>query len=189
MLCSLDPTVTYCPRALCNAPVLKESNDEYERLRICPVCGYSFCVYCRRTYHGTKSRCVFNHASSIVEKYVNGSDEEKRVLESKYGRSNVKKLVEVWLEEQANAKWIQENSTRCPDCQVRMLSALIAKRNDTLKSIWVQLDIERSIGCAHMTCARCSCHFCFRCGSRLSARDPVCHSGSTLVSREAARLG
>lgn len=149
-----DPTVTYCPREACNAPVQKETDETYERLRICPACGYSFCVYCRRTYHGTKSRCVFSQASSIVDQFVNGTEQDKASLELKYGKNNVRKLVDAYLEEQANAKWIEDNSTRCPDCQ---------------------LDIERSFGCAHMTCARCACHFCFRCGVRLNARDPYAH--------------
>lgn len=117
-----DPTVTYCPRESCNAPVPKEKDDAYERLRICPKCSYTFCCYCRRTYHGTKSRCVFSQAESIVDKYVNGTEEEKTMLETRYGKTNVQKLVDTYLEEQANAKWIADNSTRCPDCQVRALS-------------------------------------------------------------------
>lgn len=114
----LDPTITYCPRSTCNAAVPKESDEEYERLRICPACQYSFCVYCRRTYHGTRSRCAFSQADSIVDKYVNGTDEEKAAVEVRYGKTNVQKLVEAYLEEQANSKWIADNSTRCPDCQV-----------------------------------------------------------------------
>lgn len=149
-----DPTITYCPRDGCNAPVAKELDEAYDRLRECSACGYSFCVYCRRTYHGTKSRCVFNQASTIIDKYVNGTEKEQADLEVRYGKTNVKKLVEVYLEEQANARWIESNTTRCPDCS---------------------LDVERSFGCAHMTCGRCSCHFCFRCGARLNAKDPYLH--------------
>jgi E3 ubiquitin-protein ligase RNF14 len=80
-------------------------------------------------YHGTKSRCVFNQASTIIDKYVNGTEKEQADLEIRYGKTNVKKLVEMYLEEQANARWIESNTTRCPDCS---------------------LDVERSFGCAHM---------------------------------------
>ena len=76
-------------------------------------------------YHGTKSRCVFSQASSIVDKYVNGDDVEKAALELRYGKTNLKRMVEMYLEEQANAAWIKQNTTNCPDCQ---------------------LDIERSMG-------------------------------------------
>ncbi|KAL7007429.1 hypothetical protein EMMF5_002893 [Cystobasidiomycetes sp. EMM_F5] len=58
-----------------------------------------------------------DQADSIVDKYVNGTDEEKAAVEVRYGKTNVQKLVEAYLEEQANSKWIADNSTRCPDCQ------------------------------------------------------------------------
>lgn len=144
--------------------------DEYERLRICPKCSYSFCMFCRRTYHGTRSRCAFSQSDSIVDAYVKGDDATKLALEKRYGKSNITKLVETYLEEQANAKWIADNSTRCPDCQV---SADYDGMQELRSSSLSQLDIERSMGCAHMTCSRCACHFCFRCGSRLNAKDPV----------------
>jgi E3 ubiquitin-protein ligase RNF14 len=76
-------------------------------------------------YHGTKSRCVFSQAATIVDKYVNGDDRERSILEARYGKTNIKRMVDMYLEEQANAAWIKENSTPCPNCQ---------------------LDIERSMG-------------------------------------------
>lgn len=31
------------------------------------------------------------------------------------------------------------------------------------------------MGCNHMICGVCSCHFCFLCGDGLSARNPYSH--------------
>lgn len=35
--------------------------------------------------------------------------------------------------------------------------------------------VEKSMGCNHMICGVCSCHFCFLCGDGLSARNPYSH--------------
>ncbi len=49
-----DPSIVHCPLSFCQAPVLKPDDAEegtgWERLRTCQECGYSFCVYCRRTW-------------------------------------------------------------------------------------------------------------------------------------------
>jgi IBR domain, a half RING-finger domain len=43
-----DPSLTYCPRGGCQAPVQKESEEAYDKLRICPKCTFAFCVFCRK---------------------------------------------------------------------------------------------------------------------------------------------
>ena len=57
---SEDPGMVHCPMSVCQTPVPKPPNvDEldgtgWDRLRTCPQCNYSFCVYCKRTW------CVFH---------------------------------------------------------------------------------------------------------------------------------
>lgn len=80
-------------------------------------------------------------------------DEEKQQIEIRYGKSVIKRLVDGYLEEKANAEWIDEHSTGCPSCGVR---------------------VEKSVGCNHMTCQRCQAHFCFRCGTSLKG-NPDAH--------------
>ena len=50
---------------------------------------------------------MFRSADSIVDKYVNADDAEKAALEHRYGKTNVRRLVDMYLEEQANAQWIK----------------------------------------------------------------------------------
>ena len=51
-----DPTVVHCPVAVCQAPVPKPSDIDdstesgWSRLRQCSRCGFSFCVFCKRTW-------------------------------------------------------------------------------------------------------------------------------------------
>lgn len=41
--------VTYCPRHTCGSPVILEGSST---AALCSVCGFAFCVTCRKTYHG-----------------------------------------------------------------------------------------------------------------------------------------
>lgn len=47
--------VVYCPRLTCGAAVIQEKSG---KAAMCSVCGFAFCVTCRKTYHGTES-CQF----------------------------------------------------------------------------------------------------------------------------------
>lgn len=148
-----DPAITWCPREACQAPVPKLSEDE-EKLRVCPACDYSFCVFCRRGWHGTRNACALPQSSAIVSGYLSGDAEQRRTLEVRYGAANIKRLVAAYEEERALQEWLQAHSTQCPGC-----------------SAWV----EKSQGCNHMTCAKCASHFCYRCGKSISPRDPYKH--------------
>lgn len=151
--------------------------DEGDKLRICPKCSFSFCVVCLKTWHGTRNPCSFPQTSSIVRRYLEGTDDERAALESRYGKNNVKRIVATFEEERSNREWREQHSTECPGC-----------------GVWV----ERSQGCAHMQCefeaivgtklpclaltedtsmpgARCQTHFCFKCGRSLSPTDPYKH--------------
>ncbi|GAA5865604.1 hypothetical protein JCM3774_002065 [Rhodotorula dairenensis] len=148
-----DPSITWCPREACQAPVPRLSEDE-EKLRVCPACEYSFCVFCRRGWHGTRNACALPQSSAIVSGYLSGDAEQRRTLEVRYGTANIKRLVAAYEEERALQEWLQAHSTQCPGC-----------------SAWV----EKSQGCNHMTCAKCATHFCYRCGKSISPRDPYKH--------------
>ncbi|KAK4057512.1 hypothetical protein OIO90_001581 [Microbotryomycetes sp. JL221] len=163
-----DPSIAFCPRESCRAAVKRPTGsdfDEATKLRECDKCGHSFCVICLKTWHGTRNPCSLPQTSSIVSRYLEGDDNERAALELRYGRANVKRIVAAYEEERANTQWRQEHSMQCPGC-----------------SIWV----ERSQGCAHMQCARCSTHFCFKCGKSLSPTNPYAHfstPGSTCYNK------
>ncbi|TKA51816.1 hypothetical protein B0A53_05168 [Rhodotorula sp. CCFEE 5036] len=148
-----DPSITWCPREACQAPVPKLSEDE-EKLRVCPSCDYSFCVFCRRGWHGTRNACALPQSSAIVSGYLSGDAEQRRTLEVRYGAADIKRLVAAYEEERALQEWLQAHSTQCPGCSAR---------------------VEKSQGCNHMTCAKCASHFCYRCGKSISPRDPYKH--------------
>ncbi|BGP10465.1 hypothetical protein NBRC10512v2_006396 [Rhodotorula toruloides] len=148
-----DPSITFCPRDSCQAAVPKLSEDE-EKLRVCPSCDYSFCVFCRHGWHGARNACALPQSSAIVSAYLSGTDDERRTLELRYGTANIKRLVAAYEEEKALQEWLAKNSTQCPGCGT---------------------PIEKSQGCNHMACGRCSAHFCFRCGASISPSDPYKH--------------
>lgn len=104
---------------------------------------YSFCVYCRRGFHGNRNACALPQSSAIVSAYLEGDEEQKRTLELRYGASNIKRLVAAYEEERALREWLDANATECPGCSCY---------------------VNKSSGCNHMTCSKCNCHFCYRCG-------------------------
>jgi len=155
-----DPSIIHCPLSFCQRPVPKPPNVDdgsgWERLRECPDCGYSFCAYCKRTWHGPLSDCPAPLTESIALEYMalpEGSPERGR-LERRFGRTNIRKLVAKYEEEQANEQWLESSTMSCPSCCVH---------------------VEKSLGCNHMTCAKCKTHFCYRCGDRLQANNPYLH--------------
>jgi len=155
-----DPSVIHCPISFCQAPVPKPSNAEensgWDRLRTCPDCGYSFCAYCRRTWHGPISDCPLSSTESFVLEYIllpAGCTERERI-ERRYGKANLARLVAKYEEDQANKKWLDKSTMTCPSCRIK---------------------VEKSMGCNHMTCARCGQHFCYRCGDKISQSNPYQH--------------
>ena len=58
-------------------------------------------------------------------------------------------------------EWLTANSTPCAFCK-----APVVKRS----------------GCNHMTCTRCSGHFCFLCGGKLPKENPYAHFSDKSVN-------
>jgi len=155
-----DPSIIHCPMSFCQKAVPKPQNVEegsgWERLRTCLDCGYSFCAYCRRTWHGPLSDCPISATESFVLEYMELPEDspERMILERRFGKKNIQKLVSKFEEEQANKQWLEQSTMDCPSCHVH---------------------VEKSLGCNHMTCAKCKQHFCYRCGDKLQANNPYVH--------------
>ncbi|TCD70047.1 translation termination inhibitor protein itt1 [Steccherinum ochraceum] len=157
-----DPGMVHCPNPSCQNPVPQPPNvDEVEgtgwnRLRTCSHCNYSFCVYCKRTWHGPLTDCPLRATEQFVQEYIalpEGSA-ERVLIERRYGKANVLRLVAKYEEDAANRKWLEQSTTACPTCRV---------------------PVEKSLGCNHMTCAKCGQHFCYRCGDKLASSNPYGH--------------
>ncbi|KAJ3750098.1 RWD-domain-containing protein [Lentinula detonsa] len=156
-----DPSISICPMVFCQKPVPKpliteDEDSGWHRLRTCPSCSYSFCSFCKRTWHGPVSACPISAYETCVLDYLALPEDSpgRRLIERRFGRSIVAKMIAAYQEEQAFKQWLADSSTPCPGCNVH---------------------IEKSLGCNHMTCSKCKQHFCYRCGSKLSATSPYQH--------------
>ncbi|KAH9075807.1 RWD-domain-containing protein [Lactarius deliciosus] len=157
-----DPSIVLCPMSLCQTPVPKPSGAEihdgtgWERLRTCHVCNYSFCSFCKRTWHGPLSDCPIQIAEKFVIKYMETTEGSpvRETMERRYGKKSLKRLVAKYEEDRANREWLEKSTMACPSCHVH---------------------VEKSMGCNHMTCSKCKQHFCYRCGSKLNASNPYEH--------------
>ncbi|ORY86740.1 hypothetical protein BCR35DRAFT_324580 [Leucosporidium creatinivorum] len=149
-----DPSISFCPRTTCLTAIPAPTDDPTTNLRLCPSCSFAFCQLCLHTWHGSHTPCSLPQSGAIVSAWLEGGEKEKEGLERRYGRGNVRRLVERWEEERANREWLEGATVACPGCRV---------------------SVEKSQGCSHMQCARCNTHFCFRCGSRISATEPYRH--------------
>ncbi|KAI0639186.1 RWD-domain-containing protein [Trametes polyzona] len=156
-----DPTLVHCPMPLCQTPVPRAENVEegspWERLRTCSGCGYSFCSYCKRTWHGPVARCPISAMKAIMVEYMALPEDApaRKAMEARFGRLLLKKLVDEYEEERAFQEWLEKSTgTACPTCDLR---------------------VEKASGCNHMTCIRCSTHYCYRCGEKLDGRNPYKH--------------
>ncbi|KAJ3379977.1 E3 ubiquitin-protein ligase rnf14 [Chytriomyces hyalinus] len=121
------PNLTYCPRQTCQAPTLKDPDEE--KLCICPECSYAFCFFCNRTWHGYASYCPIRHLSALAEEYRNADESQRRVLEIKYGKKAFVKAVLEIDEDELNGLWMKDNAQACPKCRAM---------------------VQRSEGCNHM---------------------------------------
>ncbi|KAJ7135261.1 RWD-domain-containing protein [Mycena crocata] len=160
ILVERDPSLVHCPMAFCQTPVPRPSECDSDigvnRLRICPACSFSFCGFCKRTWHGAVQACPISQAESVVVEYLALADDSKERwrMELQFGKTILWKLVARYQEEQLNKKWLADSTMACPGCA---------------------LNIEKSLGCNHMTCTRCKAHFCYRCGDKLNPSDPYTH--------------
>ena len=140
--------VVYCPRKICQSPVLIENGSS---IGMCPRCYFAFCTLCKRSYHGVQP-CPIDEAElkTLRIKYANASPEERLKLERKYGKRNLKYAVEDMISED----WISKNSKKCPHC----------------KAVIQKID-----GCNKMTCFRCHGNFCWLCQKGISKSSPYLH--------------
>lgn len=81
--------------------------------------------------HGPLSACPKSITHSLVMEYLDLPDgsPERAILERKFGKGIVLKLVREYEEEKATAEWVQSSTTACPTCHV---------------------PVEKSIGCNHV---------------------------------------
>lgn len=63
--------VVYCPRLTCGAAVIREESGQ---VAMCSVCGFAFCVACRKTYHGDGS-CFPDISEEVTDTPEFGSEE------------------------------------------------------------------------------------------------------------------
>lgn len=141
--------ITYCPLKHCQSAVIVDDSDE--RFAQCPTCTYSFCTLCRLTYHGPSAcKVISKDREAIIQSYRSGDSAACVKLEKRYGRENLKKM----LEEYDNAVWMKENSKPCPSCNA---------------------PIQKNDGCNKMVCVKCKCYFCWLCEQRLSRENPYKH--------------
>ncbi|KAB7502557.1 E3 ubiquitin-protein ligase RNF14 [Armadillidium nasatum] len=135
-----------CPRQHCQYPVTVEENQGQ-----CPSCAFVFCGLCRFGWHGyEKCKLKNSEARKILEKYREGTEEEKRILEDRYG----KKYLSVMVEEYLSSTYMENNAKDCPRCRSH---------------------IEKTDGCNKMTCKRCSANFCWLCEKFLDKMNPYSH--------------
>lgn len=154
-----DPSVSYCPRSGCQAPVVRLSSDEnsghWERFRECLSCGFAFCAWCSRSWHGPTS-CPVSFQSELIRRYLSlaSSSPDRARMEQKFGRKTIESMVRKYEEEQQTQQWLSDYTTPCPTCGIA---------------------IEKSYGCNHMTCKSCQTHYCYLCGKPISAQNPYLH--------------
>lgn len=154
-----DPSVSYCPRSNCQAAVVRLSSDEnsghWERFRECLSCGFAFCAWCSRSWHGPTS-CPVSFQSELIRRYLSlpPSSPDRARMEQKFGRKTLETMVRKYEEEQQTQQWLSNYTTPCPTCGIA---------------------IEKSYGCNHMTCKSCQTHYCYLCGKAISAQNPYQH--------------
>ncbi|CAJ0748225.1 24462_t:CDS:2 [Entrophospora sp. SA101] len=101
-----DPSITYCPRKSCQAPVRKGSNDD--KLCVCPKCSFAFCYW-----HGPSVPCTMYAVEKITNDYIQAKGQLKINLEIRYGKKNLEELVR----ELKTLKWVKINAQHCPGCK------------------------------------------------------------------------
>jgi len=137
-----DPTLVYCPIAVCQAPVPATDAQKasltspepipYSSLRTCPSCSFSFCELCQRSWHGI-ARCPKSSTSRLLQEYLGHPEgsPERKAMEQRFGsKVNLERMARLWQEEEENRKWLKGNSMECPNCGVAT---------------------EKSMGCNHVS--------------------------------------
>ncbi|KAG8836039.1 translation termination inhibitor protein itt1 [Serendipita sp. 399] len=140
-----DPGLVYCPLAFCQSPCPTPLDQRGRRkeddlddaamrrnhisLRSCDECGYSFCIFCKRSWHGL-APCSSDITAKFVDEYMaleEGSP-EKLALERRFGKAQLSRLVSKLQEDVENERWLKSSTTGCPNCAT---------------------SVEKSVGCNH----------------------------------------
>lgn len=76
--------------------------------------------------------CPISASEKIVIEFLAFSEgsSERNLIERRYGRAHVKRLVARYQEEQLNKQWLESSTTSCPGCDVK---------------------VEKSLGCNHVS--------------------------------------
>lgn len=82
--------------------------------------------------HGPLTDCPIPIAEKFVLEYMSLADgsPSRAVLEQRYGKANITRLVAKYKEDQANREWLESSTMACPGCQIK---------------------VEKSIGCNHVS--------------------------------------
>ena len=140
--------IVICPVRVCQKPVVIDGGSS--NLARCAACELSFCVLCRRTWHGTNPCHIDKEKrAELLKAYTEGSADEKAALRKRYGST-----LEKYLDESLSEQWLEENSKACPSCGFH---------------------IQKTEGCNKMTCTRCRRQFCWMCSIILKNHDPYQH--------------
>ncbi|KAJ3118732.1 E3 ubiquitin-protein ligase rnf14 [Phlyctochytrium bullatum] len=128
--------VTYCPRPICQSHVIKEAGEE--KLCVCKKCGYAFCFFCGRTWHGYAQYCKISRITEVAKEYEKAEGELKRNLEIRYGKRVLERAVRDLQDQRLNEEWMQSNAQKCPTTKATgpetMGSKNLRKRKHLLKS-------------------------------------------------------
>jgi hypothetical protein len=84
-----------------------------------------------------------------------GDSPERQLIERRFGRKHMLKLVEKYEEEEANKRWLNASTTACPGCNVSVEKNLVCR---SLWHYWVAA-LNRC-GLGMQSCedrARCDC--------------------------------
>ena len=126
--------------------------------------------------HGPISDCPLTSTESFVLEYtmLPAGSPEREVIERRYGKANVKRLVAKYEEDQANKKWLDHSTMACPSCRVKVEKSVGC--NHVSPEVLSQRSVvPKLITSTQMTCARCGQHFCYRCGDKLHSSNPYQH--------------
>lgn len=138
--------VMSCPRVHCQKPVFVEKG---ESMGSCEYCKYTFCILCRKAWHGINP-CKSSDLFKFAKEYPSATEERKAFLDKVYGKQNILRIIA----EMASQEYVQEHSKPCPSC-----GAAICKYD----------------GCNKVHCTYCKNYFCWLCNKTLSKENPYKH--------------
>lgn len=107
-----------CPRKDCHAAVEPNMEIYYADilLRVCPACNYYFCTNCMSDYHGNMPCLPIDDEfkrDEILLNYKTASEQDKKIMELKYGKNKLESL----LNDELCEEWKKNQSKQCPKCK------------------------------------------------------------------------